>query len=70
VSIWALDPDVTYLNHGAFGSCPRPVLEAQQRWRDEMERNPNRFFLETFEPALEQAPIRRASSSCGTRPKG
>ena len=55
VSDWALDPDVIYLNHGAFGSCPRPVLEAQQRWRDELEADPNRFFLERYEPALDAA---------------
>ncbi len=55
VSIWALDPQVTYLNHGAFGSCPRPVLEAQRRWRDELEADPNRFFLERYEPALDAA---------------
>lgn len=55
VSIWALDPEVTYLNHGAFGACPRPVLEAQQRWQARMEANPNRFFLEEYEPALDAA---------------
>ena len=52
---WALDPDITHLNHGAFGSCPRPVLEVQRRWRDEMEADPNRFFLERYEPALDAA---------------
>lgn len=52
---WILDPDVAYLNHGAFGACPRPVLEAQQRWRVELETNPNRFFLEAYVPALDAA---------------
>jgi isopenicillin-N epimerase len=55
VEPWILDPDVTYLNHGAFGACPRPVLEAQQRWRVELETNPNRFFLEAYVPALDAA---------------
>jgi isopenicillin-N epimerase len=40
---WALDPDVTYLNHGAFGACPWPVLRAQDEWRTRMERHPIRF---------------------------
>jgi isopenicillin-N epimerase len=41
---WTLDPDITYLNHGSFGACPRPVLAAQQALRDQLEREPARFF--------------------------
>lgn len=42
---WALDPDLTYLNHGTVGAPPRAVLEAQQRLRDTIEREPARFLL-------------------------
>lgn len=42
---WALDPGVTYLNHGTVGAPPRRVLDAQQRLRDEIERQPSRFLL-------------------------
>ena len=42
---WALDPEVTYLNHGTVGATPRRVLAAQQALRDEMERQPSRFLL-------------------------
>lgn len=41
---WTLDPAITFLNHGSFGACPRPVLEAQQAFRDRLEREPARFF--------------------------
>ena len=41
---WALDPTVAFLNHGSFGACPRPVLDVQQAWRDQLEAEPVRFL--------------------------
>ncbi|WP_438006351.1 aminotransferase class V-fold PLP-dependent enzyme [Sorangium sp. So ce321] len=54
-ALWPLDPAVTFLNHGSFGACPRAVLEAQQRYRDQMEREPVRFFIRELEPLLDAA---------------
>jgi isopenicillin-N epimerase len=52
---WSLDPDVIYLNHGSFGACPTAVLGAQQRFRNQLEREPLRFFSREFEPLLDRA---------------
>ena len=41
---WTLDPAITYLNHGSYGACPRPVLAVQQALRDQLEREPAVFF--------------------------
>ena len=42
---WALDPSVTYLNHGTVGATPKRVIEAQRRICDEIERRPSQFLL-------------------------
>ncbi len=39
-----LDPSVTFLNHGSFGACPRPVLDALWGWQREVEKNPVEFL--------------------------
>ncbi len=43
-SLFLLDPDVIFLNHGSFGACPKPVFEAYQRWQTKLERQPVAFF--------------------------
>jgi isopenicillin-N epimerase len=53
--VWALDPGLAFLNHGSFGACPRPVLEVQQRLREELERSPVRFLARELEGRLAAA---------------
>ena len=45
LSHWKLDPAVTHLNHGTVGAPPIRVLEAQQKIRDQIERQPSGFLL-------------------------
>ncbi|MBI1374141.1 MAG: aminotransferase class V-fold PLP-dependent enzyme [Phycisphaera sp.] len=58
---WSLDPDVVFLNHGSFGACPRAVLEAQQRYRAQMEAEPVRFFTREMQPLLDASRAKLAS---------
>ena len=43
-SLFLLRPDVTFLNHGSFGACPRPVFETYQRWQLQLESQPVAFL--------------------------
>jgi isopenicillin-N epimerase len=50
-----LDPDVTYLNHGSFGACPREVMERYQEWQLELEWQPVLFLARRLEKLLADA---------------
>ncbi|GAX43247.1 isopenicillin-N epimerase [Tolypothrix sp. NIES-4075] len=50
-----LDSSVTFLNHGSFGACPKAVLSAQQRLREQLENEPLRFFGREWEGLLDDA---------------
>ena len=52
---WTLDPHITFLNHGSFGATPRVVLEKQNEYRAQLEREPVRFFVRELEPMLDAA---------------
>ena len=52
-SPWVLEGDISYLNHGSFGACPEPVLEAQRVWRDRLEAEPVRFLDRELEHHLD-----------------
>ena len=42
--LYLLDPEITFLNHGSYGACPKPVLEEYQRWQRQLERQPVEFL--------------------------
>ncbi|MDA0813318.1 MAG: aminotransferase class V-fold PLP-dependent enzyme [Verrucomicrobia bacterium] len=54
-AFWMLDPCITYLNHGSFGSCPRPVLDFQWALRERLERNAMQFLVRELEGMLDSA---------------
>jgi isopenicillin-N epimerase len=54
---WLLDPEVTFLNHGSFGSCPEPVLDVQGDFRRRLEREPVRFMDRALEGLLDETRI-------------
>ncbi|MBD2198867.1 MULTISPECIES: aminotransferase class V-fold PLP-dependent enzyme [Calothrix] len=53
--LWTLDPEITFLNHGSFGACPKAVLAVQQKLRSQLEQEPLRFFGREWEPLIDNA---------------
>jgi isopenicillin-N epimerase len=52
--LFLLNPDVIYLNHGAFGATPRAVFKVYQKWQRELERQPTHFFSTILPEKLAQ----------------
>jgi len=55
VKYWQLDPEVVFLNHGSFGACPIPVLQAQQQLRERLEWQPLQFLGSDIEELIDSA---------------
>jgi isopenicillin-N epimerase len=53
--LFLLDRDVVYLNHGAYGACPRPVFDRYQAWQRELEREPSDFLGRRLPDLLAEA---------------
>lgn len=54
-TLFLLDPEVAFLNHGSFGACPAPVFAAYQNWQRELERQPVEFLGRRAAPLLAEA---------------
>lgn len=54
-SHWSLNPEVTFLNHDSFGTCPTRVLEEQSQLRAHMEAEPARFLHRELETLADPA---------------
>lgn len=55
LSVWLLDPEITFLSHGVYGACPRHVLAVQNEWRERLERRPVQFLTRELEGHLDAA---------------
>ena len=54
-TLFQLDPDVTFLNHGSFGACPKIIFEKYQHFQKELEKDPVDFIQIKFSDYLKKA---------------
>lgn len=54
-SQFLLSDEVTHLNHGSFGACPKPIFEDYQKWQLELEKNTFNFFVKQGPVLLEKS---------------
>jgi isopenicillin-N epimerase len=52
---WDFEPGLTFLTHGTFGACPRPIVERRAELVRELEANPIRFFTRDYEARFDGA---------------
>jgi isopenicillin-N epimerase len=43
-SLFMLDKNITYLNHGSFGACPKPIFESFTKRQIQLENQPVQFL--------------------------
>lgn len=43
-SQFLLNPEITFLNHGSFGACPKSIFDNYQYWQTELEDEPVQFI--------------------------
>ncbi|KAJ7665092.1 PLP-dependent transferase [Mycena polygramma] len=65
---FAFDPAYTNMNHGAYGSAPRPVIEACRIMDSEAESNTDRWMRFTYLPRLTSV-RQRIAAMIGIKPE-
>ncbi len=50
-----LNPDITYLNHGSFGACPKMIFDDYQYWQQELEKEPVQFIINKAPVVLKES---------------
>lgn len=54
-SQFLLEADIIFLNHGSFGTCPKPVFQQYQNWQSKLEEQPVLFLGRQYHELIRQA---------------
>jgi len=53
--LFMLDPDITFLNHGSYGACPKPIFDKYIQFQKQLEKEPVRLLAYDLFPLLEKS---------------
>lgn len=53
--LFLIDSEITFLNFGSFGACPKPIFEVYQSWQLVLEREPVQFIAFDGMPRVRSA---------------
>lgn len=56
-SQFLLNPNITFLNHGSYGACAKPIFENYQYWQLELEKEPIQFNTKKYYTYLKQSKL-------------
>ena len=51
--LFQINSKITFLNHGSYGACPKPVFDNYQQWQNKIEKNPVQFMTKDVYKNLE-----------------
>ena len=51
--LFQINSKITFLNHGSYGACPKPVFDNYQQWQNKIENNPVQFMTKDVYKNLE-----------------
>jgi len=54
-NLFLLSPNITFLNHGSFGACPKFIFKDYQKWQLLLEQEPVQFITKTGVAYLEKS---------------
>jgi len=53
--LFMIDSDITYLNHGSYGACPKPIFETLIKIQKQLELEPVKHLAYDLYPLLEKS---------------
>ncbi len=56
-NLFLIDRNVTFLNHGSFGSCPKPIFKEYIEYQNLLESQPVSFLVENIDKNILRAQI-------------